>query len=215
MTKTPDMKLTIYGMARTRTSRVLWMAEELALVYQHQKLVPQEGDTQTASFLALNPMGRVPAIDDDGLLVSESLAINLHLARKYGAAGGFGPRGVGEDALMTQWTLWTATEFEPFTHEVVVQTINLPEAHRDADKRDLALASLARPLGALNFALTQGAGYLVGGRFTVADLNVACAAFYLRAVPDALTAYPAVAAWYAATTTRPAFQRMLALREAG
>jgi glutathione S-transferase len=214
------MALTIYGAARTRTSRVLWMAEELGLGYRHEKLVPQKGETRTPAFLALNPMGRVPAIDDDGLIVWESLAINLYLARKYGAAGSagqpaLGPRDLGEEALMTQWTLWTATEFEPGTHDVVVQTINLPEDQRDAAKRDLALAALARPLGALNVALGLGGGHLVGGRFTVADLNAACAAFYLRAVPEALAAYPEVAGWYAATTARPAFQRMLALRQAG
>ncbi len=214
------MALTIYGAARTRTSRVLWIAEELGLAYRHEKLAPQKGETRTAAFLALNPMGRVPAIDDDGLIVWESLAINLHLARKYGAAasaGGpaLGPRDLGEEALMTQWTLWTATEFEPGAHDVVVQTINLPEDQRDPAKRDLALAALARPLGALNTALGLGGGHLVGGRFTVADLNAACAAFYLRAVPHAFAACPNVAGWYAATTARPAFQRMLALRDAG
>lgn len=214
------MALTIYGAARTRTSRVLWMAEELGLAYRHEQLVPQKGETRTPAFLALNPMGRVPAIDDDGLIVWESLAINLHLARKYGAAGSddrpaLGPRDLGEDALMTQWTLWTATELEPGAHDVVVQTINLPEAQRDPAKRDLALAGLARALGALDTALAQGGGHLVGGRFTVADLNAACAAFYLRAAPDALAAYPKVADWYTAATARPAFLRMIAMREAG
>jgi glutathione S-transferase len=209
------MPLTIYGIARTRTSRVLWMTEELGIPYRHEKLAPQKGDTRTAAFLALNPMGRVPTIDDDGLIVWESLAINLHLARRYGAASGIGPRDLGEEALMTQWTLWTATEFEPGTHEVVVHTINLPEEQRDTARRDLALAGLARPLGALNVALEHGGGFLAGGRFTVADLNAVCAAFYLRAVPDAFKTYPAVGDWYAATTARPAFQRMLAMRDEG
>ncbi len=82
-------------------------------------------------------------------------------------------------------------------------------------KRDAALAKLARPLEALEAALTQGGGYLVGGRFTVADLNVANMIFYLRASPEALQPFPALAAWYQAATGRPAFRRMIALREAG
>jgi glutathione S-transferase len=208
------MALTIYGIARTRTSRVLWMVEELGLAYRHEKLAPAAGDTRAPAFLALNPMGRVPAIDDDGLIVWESLAINLHLARKYGQASGIGPRDLGEDAVMGQWTLWAATEFEPGAHDVVVQTINLPVEARDPAKRDAALVGLERALRALDTALERGGGHFVGDRFTVADLNVACIAFYLRAAEGALAPYPMVAAWYRAITSRPAFQRMIALREA-
>lgn len=208
------MALTIYGIARTRTSRVLWLAEELGLSYRHEKLAPAAGDTRRPEFLALNPMGRVPAIDDDGLILWESLAINLHLARKYGRASGLGPRDGDEDALMGQWTLWAATEFEPGAHEVVVQTINLPPEQRSAARRDAALVGLDRPLRALDSALAKGGGYLVGGRFTVADLNAACIAFYLRAAEGALAPYPAVDAWYRAATQREGFRRMIALREA-
>ncbi len=209
------MALTIYGIARTRTSRVLWLAEELGLDYHHEKLAPAAGDTRRPEFLRLNPMGRVPAVDDSGLIVWESLAINLHLARRYGGASGLGPRDAAEDALIGQWTLFAATELEPDAHEVLVHTVNLPEEKRDPGKRDAALAKLARPLGALEAALTQGGGYLVGGRFTVADLNVANMIFYLRASPEALQPFPALAAWYQAATGRPAFRRMIALREAG
>ncbi len=209
------MSLTIYGIARTRTSRVLWLAEELGLAYRHEKLAPAAGDTRRPEFLTLNPMGRVPAIDDDGLILWESLAINLHLARKYGQNGGLGPRDVAEDALIGQWTLWAATGFEPDAHDVVVQTINLPPEQRSAAARDAALARLERPLRALDSALAKGGGHLVGRRFTVADLNVACIAFYLRAAEGALAPYPAVDAWYCAAAGRPAFKRMIALREAG
>jgi glutathione S-transferase len=209
------MALTIYGIARTRTSRVLWMAEELAIPYRHEKLAPAAGDTRTPAFLAINPMGRVPAIDDDGLVVTESMAINLHLARAHGGRLGLGPRDIGEEALMTQWTVWAVAEFEPNAHEVLVHTLNLPPAERDASRRDAALAALERPLSALESALARGGGHLVGGRFTVADLNVACVAFYLRAAEGALASCPCVAAWYAAATARPAFSRMMALRDAG
>ncbi|MFZ4530540.1 MAG: glutathione S-transferase family protein [Alsobacter sp.] len=209
------MALTIYGIARTRTSRVLWMAEELGIPYRHEKLAPAAGDTRTPAFLAINPMARVPAIDEDGLVVTESMAINLHLARAHGGPLGLGPRDVGEEALMTQWSIWAVAEFEPNAHEVLVHTLNLPPAERDAARRDAALAALRRPLAALETALIRGGGHLVGGRFTVADLNVACVAFYLRAADGALAAFPATTAWYAAATARPAYARMMALRDAG
>jgi glutathione S-transferase len=67
-------------------------------------------------------------------------------------------------------------------------------------------------MGGLAAALAAGGGHLMGGRFTVADLNVACVAFYLRAVPDFVARWPAIRDWYAAATARPGFREMLRLR---
>lgn len=204
------MTLTIYGIARTRTSRVLWMAEELAVPYSHVPTPISDEGTRAPAFRALNPIGRVPTIDDDGLVLFESLAINLHLAKKVG--GPLAPRDLAEDSLATMWTLFAATELEPNAHEVLVHTHNRPPEARDAAARDAALAALARPLAALEDALAAGGGHLVGGRFTVADLNVACVLFYLRAWPDALAPYPAIAAFWQAATQRPGYRAMLRLR---
>lgn len=205
------MALTIYGIARTRTSRVLWMAEELGLTYTHVQTTISEEGTRSDAFRALNPNGRVPTIEDDGLVLFESFAITLHLAKRYG--GPLAPRDLAEDGLMTMWTIWAATEFEPQAHEVLVHTINLPPERRDLTALESARQALARPLGALDKALQQGGGYLVGGRFSVADLNVACVAFYLRGAPDLIEAYPAISAWYAAATERPGYHAMMRLRE--
>lgn len=204
--------LKIYGIARTRTARTLWMAHELGIPYEHIKVAVVDGGTARPEFRALNPNGRVPAIDDDGVVVWESLAINLHLAKKHG--GPLAPRSLAEDSHMTMWSLWAASEFEPEAHEVLVHTVNLPPEKRDAARLALALERLRRPLDALEVSLAHGGGHLVGGRFTVADLNVACIAFYLRAAPHALAAHAGIRAWYAAATERPAFRKMIALREA-
>jgi glutathione S-transferase len=206
--------ITIHGIARTRAARALWMLEELGVPYRHEKVAPAGGGTRTEAFLALNPMGQVPVLDDGGTIVCESLAITLHLARAHGA-GSLGPRDAAEDAAMLQWTLFAGASLEPAAHDVVVQTINLPEAQRDPARLEAALASLKRPLEGLDAALKRGGGWLVGGRFTAADLNVACVLWYLRAVPSALDATPHVKSWHAAALARPAFQRMLAMREAG
>ena len=74
-------------------------------------------NTRSAAFLAVNPMGLIPAIKDDDLVVSESLAINLYLARKYG--GPLAGRTVQEEGLLAMWTMWAATEVEPYTVKVV------------------------------------------------------------------------------------------------
>jgi glutathione S-transferase len=212
-TRGKSMPLTIYGIPRTRTSRTLWMAHELGLPYALERRAPMAGETRSEAFRAINPNGMVPAIDDDGVVVWESLAINLYLAKKYG--GPLAPKDLAEDAHMTMWSTWAGVTLEPDAHEVVVHTINKPEGERDPAALAAALERLKRPLGALEAALVAGGGYLVGGRFTVADLNCAIVAFYLRALPDPFAAYPATRAWYAAATARPAFLTMMDLREKG
>ena len=78
------MALKIYGVARSRAFRTLWMAKELGLDYEHVKVDFATGATRTAAHLALNPNGQVPVIDDNGFVLWESMAINLYLAKKYG-----------------------------------------------------------------------------------------------------------------------------------
>src|SRR5205085_12420880 len=84
------MALKIYGVARSRAFarvRTLWMAKELGLDYEHVKVDFATGETRTPVHLALNPNGYVPVIDDNGFVLWESMAINLYLAKKYGAGG--------------------------------------------------------------------------------------------------------------------------------
>ena len=79
------MALTIYGSPRSRTQRVLWMAAELGLDFEHIPLEFDDPALKSAEFLALNPAGAVPTIVDDEFALAESLAINLYLAKKYGS----------------------------------------------------------------------------------------------------------------------------------
>src|ERR1051325_9295688 len=97
--------LKIYGTARSRTARVLWMAKELGLEFEHVPMVP---DLKAPAFLKINPAGRIPAIDDNGFTMAESLAINLYLARKYGdrATPSLAPASLEQEARTWQWSSW-------------------------------------------------------------------------------------------------------------
>ncbi|MCI0756708.1 glutathione S-transferase family protein [Teichococcus vastitatis] len=214
------MALTIYGVLRSRATRTVWLARELGLAFEHVPVIqsyrlpdPAAADapfnTASPDFLALNPNGRVPVIADDGLVLYESLAINLYLARKHG--GELAPRDAVEDALMSQWAFWAATEVEPFSLQI--QTHRPAGPKHDAAKAAAAAATLARPFAALDTALQAGGGWLVGGRFTVADLNAAEILRYAQGDAALFQAYPAVGAWIAACQSRPAFQAMMAERE--
>ena len=96
--------LRIYGAAKSRALRTLWMAGELGLSFDHKNYLPRAPETRTPEFLALNPNGRVPVIDDDGFVLAESMAINLYLARKH--ASPLYPTDPKLEALALQWSLW-------------------------------------------------------------------------------------------------------------
>jgi glutathione S-transferase len=204
------MALTIYGIPRSRAIRTLWMAHELGLAYDLVEVPPGAEGSRKPEYLAINPNGHVPFVDDDGLVLWESLAINLHLARKHG--GPLAPASLAEDSLATMWTVWAATELEPPAAQAMMHTFMLPEPDRVPGLKAAALQQVEAPLLVLEGALAKGEGYLFGERFTVADLNLVCCVFYLRMNPEALVDKPAIREWYQAAMSRPAAQAAFALR---
>lgn len=204
------MTLKIYGVARSRAIRTIWMAEELGTPYEHIEIGFGPQGARSPAFLAINPNGHIPAIDDDGLIMAESLAINLHLARTRG--GPLAPKDAREDALATMWSFWAASEAEVHAAPIMYHTALYPEAERDAAVKARHVEAIGAPIKVLDDHLATHGGALVGGRFTVADLNVACVIFYLRFTPEVLAGAPAVRAWYEASMARPACRRAFALR---
>jgi len=159
----------LHGIRASRASRCIWMLEELGLEYENLP-VSFVGDVKKPEYLALNPNGRVPTlVDDDGTVVWESLAINLYLAEKYD--GGLRPKSPAERGHVLQWSFWAATEIEPGIIDAFVHRAMLPEGQRDAKIADAGAAKLERPLPVLDRVL-EGRRYLLGDRFTAADLNV-------------------------------------------
>jgi glutathione S-transferase len=215
--------LTLYGAFRSRATRPLWLLYECGAEFRHVPVLqayrladPHAPDapmnTASPAFLALNPQGQVPAMEDDGLVLSESLAICLHIARRHG--GPLGPQTEAELSLAEQWALYAATGLEP-------PGIRIFYCYRDgidgteAGQAIVAAAAdeLARPLARLEAAL-QGQDWLMGGRFTVADVMVAECLRYAMMHPPLAAARPVAKAWLDRCQARPAFQRMWAERAA-
>ncbi|KAF0135904.1 MAG: glutathione S-transferase domain-containing protein [Xanthobacteraceae bacterium] len=203
------MKVTIYGIAKSRAIRNLWACEELGLPYTHVPVVYGPEGSRKPDFLAINPNGRVPAADIDGVMMWESLAINLHLAKKAG--GSLAPESLDEDGLMTMWSMWALTEVEGAALAVLMNQTVKPEAERDAAVLAKSIETLKAPLAVLEGHLASHGGYLVGNRFTIADLNVSACVYYLR-YSNLVDDKPAVKAWYQAATSRPAAKKAFALR---
>jgi glutathione S-transferase len=196
------MALKIYGVARSRAARVLWMAKELGLDYEHIKVDFATGETRGPEHLALNPNGHVPVIDDDGFILWESMAINLYLARKYGP-GGLYPSRTDDEARAWQWSFWGVTEVERPVLTAMMNRAIYPESQRDPAAADAAEKTLAQPLGVLDGVLARTA-YLLGGNFTVADLNLASILAWARPARIDMSPFPKAAEWLKNCAERPA-----------
>ena len=157
------MPLKIYGPAQSRTYRTLWMAAELGLEYEHiTEGTPEE-------LAAVNPMGQVPVIDDDGFILAESLAINIYLAHKHGKLL---PESLQERAQTLRWSFWVMTAVEGTLLDVLKHLHGIMGYEKDPDAVAAGIETLQRPLRVLNGHLADR-DYLVSGDFSVADLNVA------------------------------------------
>ena len=200
--------LRIYGIARTRAFRALWIAEEVGLDYEHLPIEIGDAGARAPEFLRLNLNGRLPFIDDNGFVLFESLAITLYLAKKH-SNGKLYPGTLEGEARAWQWSLWAVTEVDRGVNIWSLHAVRLPPAERDADKRNEALKVLAPPFKVLDAAVAKQ-DYLLGSEFTVADLNVA--AVISRAVDMDLAAVPNLKAWLMRCLDRPAARKTLALK---
>ena len=198
------MSLTIFGTSRSRALRVLWMASELGLAFEHDPLDWRDC-RQNSQYRLINPAGTIPSISDDGFVLAESLAINLYLAQK---AGMLWPEGIKDQALVSQWTLWVATAIESAYTQWGSHTYWLPEAARDASLAASAAAEMQAPLDHLESALARSE-WLVGAAFSVADLNVASVISTVRRFEREKR--PHLMNWLDRCCARPAFQHAVKL----
>lgn len=162
---------TIYGNARSRATRCVWALNELGVEYDRVKLDHVAGENKTPEYLALNPSGKVPTLVDGDVVMSESLAINLYLARKYD--NGLWPSSEADRARAEQWTMWAAAEAEPHTVTIAIERMFKPENARDESKAKATEEALAPRLSYIDGYL-EGRDFLVVDHFTIADLNVGC-----------------------------------------
>ena len=184
--------LTLYGAKMSRAFRVLWLLREIGIPFEHVETEFLDGSSRRPEFLVINPNGRVPAIDDDGVLMFESMAINLYLAKKYRTA--LSAEGLLEEGLATQWSFWAICETEKALLFAAFNRLLFAEADRSEAEAAIAIAHVQRPLAVIERRLTE-TPFLLGDRFTVADLNVASVLALMLVLQVEIEAYPALKAW--------------------
>ena len=201
-TEPPVLK--IYGQTRSRTFRVLWLCKESNITFEQVPISIHVPDAQAKEewYVKLNPNARIPSIDDDGFVMWESGAINLYLAKKYGA-GGLYPSRIEDEARAWQWSFWGMTEVERPVLTAMMNRAVYPEEKRDKAAADAAERALAQPLKVLDGALGRSPN-LLGEGFTVADLNVASILAWARPAQIDMSAFPKLAEWLKNCAERPA-----------
>ena len=197
--------LQLYGNPRSRAMRCLWMLEELGEPYQLIEKSTRADELQSAEYLRLNPNARIPTLVDNDVVLWESMAINFYLAQKYeGPMHCVGPKVLG---LAAQWSFWAMLEMEDLLLDLLQHRALLPEFARDASYAERDELLLRKPLEVLNNSLS-GRDHLVGGNFTVADLNVASILVCGKMGRLDLSDHPDVARWLDSCLARPAYSRV-------
>jgi glutathione S-transferase len=194
--------------------KVMWLLDELDLSHQHIDAGGRFGGLDAPGFLAMNPHGKVPVIDDDGVVVWESHSILRYLAARYGGAR-WSPDDPAERSLADRWMDWSATTLQPnFLMGVFWGFYRTPEAQRDLPAIREKVAACTSHFRLLDRML-EGRRYLLGDDLTLADIPAGTALYRYFGLEIERPNVPNVEAWYSRLQSRPAYRDhvMLAFEE--
>lgn len=165
--------LTVYGRKSSfNLQKVMWLIGELGIAHKHVELGGSFGGLDTAEFLAMNPHGRVPVIDDAGIIVWESHAILRYLAAKYSSETSFWKANPAERATADQWMDWSQTALQSaFMIGVFWGWYRTPEAQRNLAAVDKALKQTSHCLKQIDHQLS-GRSFMLGDRLSLADIPI-------------------------------------------
>ncbi|HEY1521007.1 MAG TPA: glutathione S-transferase family protein [Solirubrobacteraceae bacterium] len=193
----------LYYMPRTRSSRVLWLLEEIGERYELTEITGAQ--RRSAEHLRRHPLGRVPALElGDGTTMFESAAICLQLADLYPGAGLIPPVGSSERALVYQWVMFAVAELEgPLFGWIRALGEDITESPA-RDRFTHAAVALESALG--------GGDWLLGAEFSVAD--VMCASVLQGADSrEMLRPWPGLEAYVRRSESRPAYAKAAAISD--
>lgn len=195
--------LKIWGrISSINVQKVVWCAEELGIPYERSDVGGKFGGNDTPEYLAMNPNGLVPVIDDDGFVLYESNAIVRYLGARSGN-GGFWPADVRRRADVDRWMEWQSTAFTPAMWAAFWQLIRTPAEKRSADAIESSRAKSEKLAGILDAHLADRRN-LTGDAFTAADVVVGCATHRWLNLPLGRKPRPNLERWYAQLKARPA-----------
>jgi len=201
------MTVTIWARRSSSSAqKVFWALEELGVAHRQIDAGRSFGITDTPEYLAKNPNGLVPTLEeDDGFVLWESNAIIRYLAAKHGA-GSLWPEDLRRRADADRWMDWSVTTATPVINPIFVRLVLKPdETLTLADLEDLIVRT-RKPLDLLSNALT-GRHYVAGDTLTMGDIPIGMILNRWFSLPVDRPAYPVLEDYYARLKTRPAYVR--------
>lgn len=161
----------LYEFGPTRSIRVRWALQELNVPFEAVTVNMMKGEHRQPAFLKINPAGKLPALVDGDLVLTESMAIIIYLAEKYPEKG-FIPADVRERAEFYKWIMFTATELEQPLWRIARNTNLYPEEKRQPTDVEMAAEDFA-PMATVLDEHLHGREFVVGDHATVADFALA------------------------------------------
>jgi glutathione S-transferase len=191
----------LYHFPQTTADRVRWLLAEMRVPFEPVLVDLMSGEHKRAEYLKINPNGLVPTLVDGDAVVFESSAILFYLTDKFGAGLAPAP-GTAERAAYYQWTVFASTSVDPPAFQVMLHSVLLPEDRRDAAVCEDQRRRFAEAASVVERGLGERA-YLVGDRFTTADVMMA-SALYRGQTLGLLAERPALRAYVERLVRRPA-----------
>lgn len=189
--------------------KVLWTCAELGVKYERIDAGKQYGVNDTPEYLAMNPNGLVPTIDDGGFILWESHAIVRYLARKYGD-GTLWPSDLRACADADRWMEWYSTTLGPHLWVVFRNLLRTPPGQRDMAAVEGARKALIASFDIANNHL-QSRSYMTGAAFTMADILVGVGVYRWFVLPIERPSYPNLHAYYERLKHRSGYKEIVAL----
>jgi len=201
----------LWGLGTGRTLRPIWMFCELGIEFELEPVQTRSAAMETPAFRALSPRGKIPLLEEDGLVMGESAAICLYLADRYRDHGVFAPEpGTRERALHDELCWFTMTEMDALLY-TMRRHEGLPEIYGASEVAVKAARDYyQRSVEEMERRLSDGRPFLMGDAFSVADLLFKtcldwAVMLYEIPLPTALGGY------FGAVSARPAYSEAMSL----
>jgi glutathione S-transferase len=203
--------LKIWGrMSSINVKKVVWTAQELALDIQRTEAGGLFGVVKTPEYMALNPNSLVPVIEDGDYVLWESNVIVRYLCAKH-SPGDMYPTDLRERFDAERWMDWQQTTLNPASRPGFWQLVRTPPEQRNAAVIEESNAVVEALMAVLDAHLAQRS-FMVGERFTVADIPIACEIHRWFGLPQQRQSRPHVERWYESMRARQASLGVLDLQ---
>jgi len=201
--------LILWGVGTSRTVRAHWVMHELGLAYETRAIGPRTGETKTAEYTALNPRQKIPLLQDGDFRIGESAAIVSYLARTYSTAEkSLIPEPQRDYAAWLEWMFFIVAELDSTSLYVMRRHGAGALGHIYGVAPDVVAKAgeyFRQQLRHVEMALGDGRTYLMGNRFTSADILLTTCLDWAIAYDVGIcdNAHP----YLARIQQRPAYQR--------